>query len=503
MKMNNKRKEIILILLVLTVAVLLGLNTTRYFGRIDMTKNKYFTISKITKDYIKTIPEQVNITYLVSDKIKTISPAAVQIEDLLFEYAANSRKHIVVNSVDPVKNNLQSYAKKVGIKGEHVQIYDKNEMAYTVVFSGILIQYMDKTEAIPFILDLGDLEYNVTSKIQKLVENITIKVGLLPGTDKKDIDSYYSYLLDDMKMSYETEVIERGKEIDSDISVLFVLGSKDLSDGDLLYIDEYMMNGGKVIFCIDGVEVDMKNNMKAFTIDNNPAIEMLKKWGISINSNLVLDKYCQKIVLKDSLPMNYPEWVRISSKYVSKENPVTVRLPSLDLLWASSIDLSPVENLKYEKLFSSTENSWLLDKYITANPYELYTTQDVADKTLGNYAMAYAVNGTFKSAFTDKVSPDTRIIVVSDADFISNFIAYIDSPQNMFFAENAVEWLSNDSFLNIKTRNMGDKRLNKISDKSVKVKAILLVYLVNILIIPAGIIVYGIFRYLRRKKKEA
>ena len=71
------------------------------------------------------------------------------------------------------------------------------------------------------------------------------------------------------------------------------------------------------------------------------------------------------------------------------------------------------------------------------------------------------------------------------------------------FAENMLQWLDNDRFMNIKTRSVRDIRLNKITDLSSRVKAILAVYLVNIFIIPAGIIIYGIVRYIRRKRKDA
>ena len=71
------------------------------------------------------------------------------------------------------------------------------------------------------------------------------------------------------------------------------------------------------------------------------------------------------------------------------------------------------------------------------------------------------------------------------------------------FAENLLQWLDNDRFMNIKTRSVRDIRLNKITDLSSKVRAILAVYLVNIFIIPAGIIIYGIVRYIRRKRKDA
>ena len=501
--MNNRTKELITALLVFIAFILLALNTTRYFGRIDMTETKEFTITDTTKAYIKTIPEQVNITYFISDKVRNIAPAAGQIEDLLFEYAANSRGHISTTSLDPSKTVNEAYAKKMGITAQQVEIYDRNELAYSTVFSGILIQYLDKTVAIPFILDPSNLEYEVSSKIQKLVENVTTKIGLLAGSNVNTVDYYYSYLNETMKKDGEVIIVNKGEPVDPEITVLFVLGNKDFTEGDMLYVDEYIMNGGRAVFALDGVEVDMSNNLKATKLENNPALEMLKKWGITINNDMVLDKYCKKITMKGSLPMNYPMWLSINSKFVNRDNPITAGFASLDMMWASSIDLNPVPGLNYQELFTSTNESWVLSDYLTGNPYEAFTTQNLVQESKGSHPLAYAVTGQFPSAFTDKVSKETKIIVAGDADFLSNLIEYTESPANLMFAENMLLWLDNDRFMNIKTRSVRDIRLNKITDLSTKIRAILAVYLVNILIIPVGIVTYGIVRYIRRKRKDA
>ena len=196
-------------------------------------------------------------------------------------------------------------------------------------------------------------------------------------------------------------------------------------------------------------------------------------------------------------------WLSVNSKYVNKDNPITAGFASLDMMWASSVEINQVPGLSYQELFSSTEESWLLKDYVTGNPYEAFTTQHLQEVDKGSHPLAYAVTGQFPSAYSGKVSKETKIIVVGDSDFLSNLIEYTESPANLMFAENMLQWLDNDRFMNIKTRSVRDIRLNKITDMSTKVKAILAVYLVNIFIIPAGIIIYGIVRYIRRKRKDA
>ena len=96
----KKRTEIVLFVLGLVLILLIGLNASRFFLRIDLTKNKAFTISKVSRELFRDIPDRVYITYYVSDKLKSLYPFPFQIEDLLYEYAAYSRGTIKVEVVD-------------------------------------------------------------------------------------------------------------------------------------------------------------------------------------------------------------------------------------------------------------------------------------------------------------------------------------------------------------------------------------------------------------------
>ncbi len=502
---NKKLREIILIILTTAVVILTALNSVIYFTRADLTENKSFTISDTTKKIIRAIPEKIHITYYISDKIKNITPVATEIEDLLFEYSARSRGRIDVVSVDPARLNLTNKAQSLGINPQQIEVYEKNEQSFAMVYSGITIQYLDKYETIPFILNLETLEYDLTHRIRKLVENIDVKVGIIIGDSRKSMENHYTYVGEKLQQSYGVELIETGKEIPPGISMLAVIGNKDISEGDMLYIDEYIMTGGKVIFCVDGVDVDMSRNLTAVKLENSPVIETLKKYGLRVNNDLVLDKYAKRIPLRGSFPMLYPQWIGIAGQNVSKTNPVTSRFAGLDLLWASSVEeADTVDGIVYERLVSTSDQAWVMDKNITTSPYEVSAEAGYKGDDQRQIGLAYLASGKFKSAFTEKTGNDSKIIVIGDSDFVSDIIQFSDSPYNIMFFENAVEWLSNDeSLLQIKTRNKRDLRLNKIESQEGRVKAILFVYLINIVIVPAAVIAFAVIRYLQRKRREA
>ena len=500
---KNKTKEIILIILTSVIFILLAMNSMVFFSRMDLTKNKTFTISNTTKRIISSLPDRIHITYFISDKIKAITPVALEIEDILYEYAAHSKGRITVNSMDPATSGMVSRAESLGIIPQQIEIYEQNEKSFTVVYSGIVIQYMDKIETIPFTIALETIEYELTYRIRKLVEDIDLSLGILIGDSGKSIENHYSYLNDILKNNYKIEIIKPGQEIPASISVLAVLGNKDLTDGDMLYVDEYIMDGGKVLFAMEGVDVDARNLVTAVKLENSPAIEMLKKYGITVNNDLVLDKYAKRIPLRGMFPMQYPQWISILGQNVSKDNPITARFSGLDLLWASSISIEEMEGITYERLLATTDQAWTLDDYITTSPQEVSSLMRYKGNDQRQIALGYAASGTFKSAFTNKTGKNTRIIVIGDSEFAADIIEFSDSHYNIIFFENAIEWLSSDdSFLQIKTRDRRDLRLNKIEKPERRNIAILFVHLVNIVIIPLSIIIFAIVHFIRRKIRE-
>ena len=502
--MNNKIKQIILLVLVSALVVVIGLNSTRFFKRLDLTENKSFTISDVSKEIISGIPGNVQITYFLSDKIKNITPVASEIEDLLYEYSANSRGRVAVTVLDPLKTNTASKAETLGIKAQQIEVYEKNEQSFAMVYSGITVQYLDKVETIPFILNLETLEYEITYKIRKLVENLNTKIGVIIGDNRKTIENSYSFLGDKLSASFELEQLQPGKEITDDYSGIILLGGKDLTESDLLQVDEYIMHGGKVLFCIDGVEVEMTRNLETTVLEDAPVFKMLEKYGVRVNRDLVLDKYARRIPLRGSFPMLYPQWVSVVAENVSKENPVTSRFSGLDLLWTSSVELTGNDSIKGEVLLSSSDQAYSMTENISANPYEVNGLASNENLERGKVDFGYVLNGKFKSFFTDKESPENRMIVIGDSDFASDVIRYSDSPFNIVFIENAIEWLAiDDSLLTIKTRDKRDMRLNKIQIPEQKVKAILFVYLINIVLIPAAVVAFGVIRFIRRKRKES
>ncbi len=527
--MNKKLKEITILVLVLIIFVLVGLNTNRFFTRIDLTANKEFTISKVSKELFREIPERVNIVYYVSDKLRRLYTFPQRIIDLLNEYAAYSHGKIVVSIIDPTKTGDTATAQSLGVAPQQIEVVEKNERSVAMVYTGIVIEYLDRHETLPVVASTGTLEYELTSKIRRIVKNEHEKVGIIIASPDRTYDNYRS-MVSQLSANFEVSQITPGKSIPSDISLLIVIGDGGFDNYDVYPIDQYLMKGGKILFLVDGIRIDMRNNLKATKIEKSPILDMLKTYGIDVKRELVLDKYNKTFRIPRQLfgqtmwqiIGKYPEWITISSENVSHKNPITARFQGLDLYWASPLVWEKKTGLKAEALIKTTKQAWVMKKKFMTNPYQADMLNYIGTENRGQYTLAYTVSGTFNSFFADKSVPKregektpwakekkvdkskkTRIIVVGDSDFPSSLLQYTDAFYNIDFVENCSTWLTNDSdLLTIKTRVVRDMRLNKIQDPKKRITMALLTEVVNVIFVPLLVILYGVFRFLSRKRQR-
>ena len=523
--MTAKFRETLLTVLTLLVLGLAAANSLVFYTRIDMTGA--FTISPVSKNLFREIPEQVTITYYVSERLLALSPVPRQIEDLVYEYAAHGRGKIRVSVIHPEKSPGGFRAENIGIVPQQIQVVERNEQTVATVYTGIVLSYLDRREVLPVVFDPSNLEYDLTRRIKKMVRGLNPTVGFLLGKDGTSLSADYTELAGRLAASYTVRELAKGESIPDDISVLFVIGGKDLDDYDLYSVDRYIMRGGKVLFAVDGVEVDLARNLEASPHGDLPIFELLAGYGVEVGRDLVLDNQSRRIpVQRDTGRMvvqsleKYAHWVSVQGSGFSRSSPVTAGLSGLDLYWPSSLAVKERPGLTSEILARSGPDSWLMRDRLSTNPYEAASFRAMAADTTGRYPLAVALSGIFRSRFAGQSPPtragapppgtrppdesrETRMIVTGDSEAASDLMRYSESLYNTVFFENAADWLSgDDSLMEIRARGTRDLRLNRIEDRRTRDTVILFSQVINLFVVPFIVAGLGVARYLKRRERR-
>lgn len=496
--MMRRPQHVVTLLLTLLVLILTGLNSAFYFVRLDLTEQRVYSLSAVSRALVREIPDSARITFYLSDRLRTRAVETEQIVDLLYEYAAHSRGTIDVEVVDPGAAGVTAEIEQLGVIPQQIQLIEQDQQSVATVYTGIVIEYLDRTHTLPVVIDPRVFEYELTIALRNLVRDHTPQIGILLGRADEALEREYQLSASRLSRRFTLRRLAAAEPIPPDIDALFVIGGRDLNAADTALINDYLSRGGSALFAVDGVKVDLETaNLAAAPAPRRPVDGLLEEHGVRVRREIVLDEYHRSIPVARAGGAGtfqsiepYPAWVSVVN--YNSDHPVSARFTGLDLYWPSPLDLDPA--LDFEILLQSSSRAWLMQEPYITSPLQPAALQRDAAETRGRYVLA-AAGG---SQNQDR----GRIVVVGDSDFLSNLLQYTNSVHNVDFAENLAAWLAlDDELLSLRTRAARDVRLNRIEDPAARRRVVGFAQLVNVYLIPLAVVFYGLVRYLRRRSR--
>ena len=328
--------------------------------------------------------------------------------------------------------------------------------------------------------------------------------------------------------------------VPSDVDVLVVLKPKNLDDTQLFSLDQYLMRGGRVVIYAGNYGVDFGPTGLNLTPLSSGLTDWLAHHGVTIGQTLVLDDRNQKLPMPEIRQTAfgmmrtwsyepYPYLVQVSGE--GMKNPeVTAALQAIGIYWGSPVvidDAALAEGIEVFPLLESSDRSWTSDDLTRVN----YVEYEVPAEGTEPQLLAVALSGRFTSLYSDreapaaptdfeeeeeegtpetprgrvvfKQSPRTRLVVVGNAEFLSDLVArslnsmeggFFD--QNLRFAKNLIDWVSlDDDMLTIRSHGVFARRLDRIDRRSE-----IVIETVNYLVPLLLLLGVGVYRYWRRKQ---
>jgi len=529
--MTKKQTTIITILSVIAFILAL-LVSGRFWFRLDLTKNKAYTISKVSRSLYLELPDPVNITYYLSDKLKTVVPAPAEVEDTLREYAAFSRGKIRVTVRDPVKSGLSQMIEEIGLYPMEIQTVEQDQASVVTVYSGIVIEYLDSIEVLPWVISTDTLEYDLTSRIRAMVSETQRQIGVIAGDSYRPWDdNNFGYLNRSLSNAgFRLRIINAGDEIPDTLSGLFVFGGvEDLDEWALYRIDRFIQLGGKVLFAAKGIFVDTAyGSLEARPQNDHGLLEMIASYGVKVLPEFVLDRnglnFPYQVTttygVQTSVARNYPLWISVLEENGNKQHPVSSGFTGLHLYWASPLELNPPAAVEAAPLFTTTEEAWLMRENFYTSPMAAYMLELEADETTGTKILGASLSGEFPAFFRGKEKPvregsdeelpdlpqtasPSRIIVIGDSDFATNIVGATQAAHNLDFLTRVADWLVNDDdIISIRNRQPQAGRFDKIQNQSRRVSAMRFSQILNVGLVPILVIAAGLIAASRRKARS-
>jgi ABC-type uncharacterized transport system involved in gliding motility auxiliary subunit len=438
--------------------------------------------------------------------------------DLLQEYASGSRGKVSITVRDPEKDGSIEAARRFGVLPRQVQVIQANEQRTLDVFSGIAVEYLNRYTTLPAVFSPEGLEFSLSFGIRKLLSGRRLVVGVLVGRTDRSWSSDYETLRSGLDRDYWLREFAPGERVPPEVDALLVLGGLRLRPADLEPVERYLLDGGKVLFAVKGLEVRTQRALEAEAAGPSALLDLIESYGVRVGRQMVLDTSARDYRLPQAASGGitweslgrYPPWVSVRSPGVSPTHPITAGFTGLDLLWPSPLEPVSVPGVRVEVLAQSSPSSWTMKEPFLLDPFRVPHGGGAA---AGRQVLAVALNGALPGGFAAGVTGakassgrglPTRVVVVGDEDFASDLMQFSDSLHNVLFLENAVLWLTgNEDLLSIRARAPEAGRLDRIAEPGLRRRLMLAAELANVAVIPLLVALYAVVRLARRRKDDA
>ncbi len=568
--MNNKRKDLVAFVLIVASVIVLNIIGSLEFFRLDLTSEKRYSLSDVTIDLIEEIPEIVLVrVYLDGDFPGGFQRLQRETKQMLDEFRAYNTK-IQYEFIDPSTigdekqvQDLYEQLQYKGLKPYQLQSSEGGSQKLLTIFPGAIASYGDSEVAIPLLVDqfasspenqvnssVQNLEYALANGVKRLTTIRKPQVGFVLGHDELDT-RYIASFARDLSENYNIDRINlkefRTQEGESSISIndqisrmsrfdalIVAKPEKSFTDLDKFLLDQYLMNGGDVLWLIDAVHAEMDSLSKAsqFLAYSNSQMlrldDMLFKYGARVNGNLVQDLVCAGV--SDQKSVN--PWIYFPLVMPQVDHPITKSLNAIQLQFASSIDTIIAPGIKKTFLLRSSPYTKTVAVPHMVSLQRLYDKPDENQFRQASVPMSVLLEGEFESAFKNRILPKdqdgetvsfrekskgAKMVIVADGDIIRNQLNLVNpslqrgTPLPLGFDQFTGQQYGNQDFLlNVMDYMLDDSGLIAIRSRDLKIRLLdyqlvkserLLWQIVNTVLPIGSVLLFGLFFTYWRKRK--
>ncbi len=469
-KRNLRKHSIRQVILLTAILVFVNILSRYAFTRFDMTQDKRFTLSPASMQLAKDLKDVVYFKiYLDGELPPGFNRLKNSLKELLDEFRVYSGDNIEYEFIDPAANpdekeRMQLFRQLAG-KGlipTNLEQKEQSGQSQKIIFPGAIVNYRSKEFPFQVLksrmgsspeemlnISIENLEYEICSMLRRITVEKVFTVAFLKGQQEitsdhlSDANAALSdfYMVDTVSINGQLSALK-------DIKVLIIAGPDSAFDEkDKFIIDQFIMHGGKVFWLIDKMKISMDSLTASST---NVAIpyelnidDMLFKYGVRINADLLLDLQAAPIPVVTGYVGNQPKqqlfpWYYFPLLQTENPHPIVHNLNSVKGEFVSSLDTIESGDVKKTILLTTGKFSRI---QMAPARVSLNMLRDEPDPKLFNkhyIPAAVLLEGNFVSNYLNRIpdalarspeidfkdkSVENSMIVVSDADIISNYVS--------------------------------------------------------------------------------
>jgi ABC-2 type transport system permease protein len=574
--MNLKKNDLFQFGTLAVMIIVIGYVLQFAFFKWDLTEEKRHTLTDATKEMLENLEDKVFVRcYLHGEFPANFKRLENSVREKLEEFEDYSDGKVQFEFIDPYANpdkkrvaDQEKALDEKGIKFTRLSLKEKGTQQFKLIWPGCIIEYRGKETPVQFFksesptftdeminASVNNLEYELASRLRLAIRQEKPAVAVLEG-HKELQPIQMADFLGGVEENYSLDFVKINEQINALSDQLdgfqgrknkygaLVIAKPDsaISEKDRVIIDQYIMNGGKVLWMIDPVITDLdslRTRQETMAMSNeNGLYEQLFEYGVRLNRNIVIDFQCAPIAF-DAGPKGNQRDMQMFNWYYAPlmftqdmSHPIVSHLDPIKLEFASSLDtVNAGKGIKKTPLLKSSVLSRAWNTPVRINTSIVGLDQNYFESNKGNgMLMAVLMEGEFPSAFYDQLpsairtdkkigfknkSNPTAMIVIADGDIVKNGLipnqtGYTPLPlgydryargviyDNKEFLMNCINYLLDDkSLISVRSRTI---KLRKLDTKKIAHQKIA-IQLANTALPLSLVFALGIGQYLIRRKK--
>jgi gliding-associated putative ABC transporter substrate-binding component GldG len=509
----------------ITLFLLLVINTigSFFFYRLDLTKDKRYTLSSTSLHIIEQVKNPLYIkVYMQGELPSEFKRLQLETRQMLEEFQGYN-SNIVFEFIDPLEDeatsmdNIKELYRK-GLTPINISVDDKGKQSQAMVFPWAIAVYDNKEVNIPLLKNImgasttdkiigsvQHLEYSIADALYKITNDKQKKIAIIKGNGELH-EAYIAKFLLQTKESYHIGPFTLDSVAKQPLNSLTELKKYDLaiiakpteafSENEKQVLDQYIVNGGKTIWLIDQVVAEMDSlysptgSALAFPRDLN-LNDFFFKYGVRIYPDLVKDEQGSPIKLatgEQGSATQFQEfnWKFAPQVYSQSNHPIVKNLGGIKFDFANAIDTLK-NGIKKTVLLQSSPYSKRIGTPTEINLNSVNEETSPADYlNKGHIPLAVLLEGKFHSMFENRIlafdqnnfqakGKPSKMIVISDGDIIKNQLDKNGMPVELGYDQrsgnlydnkdllmNCVNYLLDDTgLINIRSKDLDLPLLDK------------------------------------------
>jgi len=556
---NNKKRDLTALGLAIIIVILLNLIGSFVFHRFDLTSEKRYTLSDATKKLIGQLDDVVYVkVYLDGDFPAGFKRLKNETKEMLDEFRAYSDDNIEYEFINPSstadkkqQNEVYKQLHDKGLQPTNLEVKDEKGTSQQIIWPGAIVSY--KGRETPWQLlktQLGQssegqlnnsvqaLEYEFASCIRNLSTSSRPQIGFIEGHNELDT-LYVKDITDALGEFYLLKRVKINEQLNALNGLQAIVIAKPdslFSEKDKFIIDQFVMKGGKILWAIDPLYTSIDSLRKSGITLAVPSDlnldDLLFKYGVRINPNMILDLQSSAIPVNKALRGQQPRfelmpWLFSPLIMPTGNHPIVKNLDIIKIEYGASMDTIAAKGISKTILLKTSKYTKTFNAPVRVS---LGMVRQEPNEQLFNDSyqpVAVLLEGEFESVFKNRIAPDiasdsaigykdhgikTKMIVISDGDIIRNDVQH--STQKPFplgydqytqqtygnknFILNCINYLCDDSgLISVRARELTLRLLDKKKVNTEKLKW----QLVNTVVPLLFILLFGIIHNIRRKRK--